>query len=70
MIQMRNVNKILVGEREEKNHSEDLGVHRWEGNIREDLREIGIEGVGWVYQTQDRNQWLAHMNTVMNFRVL
>jgi hypothetical protein len=34
-----------------------------------DLREIGLESVDWIYVTQDRDQWLALVNTVMHFRV-
>jgi hypothetical protein len=34
-----------------------------------DLREIGWEGVNWMYLVQDRDQWQAVMNTVMNFCV-
>jgi len=40
--------------------------HRWENNIRMDLREIGWKGVDWIYLAQDRDQWRAVMNTVMN----
>jgi hypothetical protein len=31
------------------------------------LKERGCEGVKWTYWTQDRDQQLAPMNTVMNF---
>jgi hypothetical protein len=31
--------------------------HRWEDNIRMDLREIGLEGVNWMHLAQDRDQW-------------
>jgi hypothetical protein len=41
----------------------------WEDNIRMDLREIGWEGVDWIHLAQDRDQWLAVVNTVMNLRV-
>jgi hypothetical protein len=34
-----------------------------------DLREIGWEGVDWIELAQDRNQWRALLNTVMNPRV-
>jgi len=43
--------------------------HRWEDNIRMDLKEIGCEGVGWVHLVQDRDQWRPLVNTVMNLRV-
>jgi hypothetical protein len=42
---------------------------RWEGNIKMDLREIGIDGVKWIRLAQDRFQWRAFVSTVMNLRV-
>jgi hypothetical protein len=30
------------------------------------LKELAYEGVGWIHLTQDRDQWLALVNTVMN----
>jgi hypothetical protein len=33
------------------------------------LGEIGWDGVDWVDLDQDRDQWRALVNTVMNFRV-
>jgi hypothetical protein len=38
-------------------------------NIRMDLREKAWEDVDWLHVTQDRDQWRALVNTVMNFRV-
>jgi hypothetical protein len=35
-----------------------------------DLGEIGIDGVNWIWLAQDRVQWWAFANMVMNFRVL
>jgi hypothetical protein len=43
--------------------------HRWEGNIKLDLREVGIDGRNWIQLAQDRVQWQASMNTVMNLCV-
>jgi len=34
-----------------------------------DLREVGWEIVDWIHVAQDRDQWRAHVNTVMNVRV-
>jgi hypothetical protein len=34
-----------------------------------DVREIGIDGANWIQLVQDRVQWWAFVNTVMNFRV-
>jgi hypothetical protein len=42
---------------------------RWEDNINMDLREIGIDGANWILLAQDRVQWRAFVNTVMNLRI-
>jgi hypothetical protein len=42
---------------------------RWEDNIKKDLREIDINGGNWFQLAQDRVQWWAIMNTVVNLRV-
>jgi hypothetical protein len=42
---------------------------RQEYNIRMDLKEMGWEDVDWVHLAQDRDQWRAAVNTVMNLRV-
>jgi hypothetical protein len=42
---------------------------RWVNNIKMDLREIGWDGVDWMDMAQDRNQWRALVNTVLNLRV-
>jgi hypothetical protein len=34
-----------------------------------DLREIGWDGVYWIDIDQDRDQWRALVNTVLNVRV-
>jgi hypothetical protein len=38
-------------------------------NIRKDLEETGWDGMDWIDVAQDRDQWTALVNTVMNFRV-
>jgi hypothetical protein len=38
-------------------------------NIKIDLREIGWGGMDWIDLAQDRVQWRALVNTVMNLRV-
>jgi hypothetical protein len=43
--------------------------HKWEDNIRIDLREIGWEGVDWMHLVQDRDQCRAVVNTVINLGV-
>jgi hypothetical protein len=34
------------------------------------VREIGWSDMDWINVGQDRGQWRALVNTVMNFRVL
>jgi hypothetical protein len=41
----------------------------WEDNIKLYLGEIGIDGANWIQLAQDRVQWKAFVNTVMNVRV-
>jgi hypothetical protein len=42
---------------------------RWVDNIKMDLGEIGWNGVAWIDMAQDRDQWRALANKVMNFWV-
>jgi hypothetical protein len=42
---------------------------RWEDNIKMNLGEIGIDEANWIRLAQDRVQWRAFVNTVMNLRV-
>jgi len=41
----------------------------WEANIKLDFREIGINGEKWIQLAQDRIQWWAFVNMVMNLQV-
>jgi hypothetical protein len=34
-----------------------------------DLRERGIDGTNWIQLAQDRVQWQAFVNKIMNLRV-
>jgi hypothetical protein len=42
---------------------------RWVDNIKMDLREIGWIGMDWIDLAQDKDQWRALVNAVMNLRV-
>jgi hypothetical protein len=59
--------QYLVEELKGREHLKNLGVDG--NNIRMDLREIGWKDMDWMYLDQDRDQWQALVNTVMNFRV-
>jgi hypothetical protein len=60
----RNAYRILVRKPEGKRHR-----RRWEDNIKMDLREIGWGGMDWIDLAQDRDQWRALVNMVMNLQV-
>jgi hypothetical protein len=64
----RCVYRVLVGKPEGKR---PLGRprHRWEDNIKIDIRKIGIDGANWIRLAKDRVQWRAFVNTVMNLWV-
>jgi hypothetical protein len=67
--EMRNVYKITVGKPKEKKRPLRIPWHKWEDNIRIGLREIGWEGVDWMHLAQERDQWWALVNMVMNLQV-
>jgi hypothetical protein len=68
MREMRNAYRILVGKLEGKI---PLGRprRRRADNIKMYLREIGWDGINWIELAQDRDQWRAVVNTVMNLWV-
>jgi hypothetical protein len=68
MGEKRNAYRILMGKPEGKR---PLGrpKRRWVDNIKMDLRELGLDSMGWINQAQARDQWRALVNTVMNLRV-
>jgi hypothetical protein len=68
MGETRNAYRILVGKPEGKR---PLGRprRRWEDNIKMDLGEIEWDGRDWIKLGQDRDQWRALVNTVMNLRI-
>jgi hypothetical protein len=67
MGEKRNAYRILVGNPEGKR---PLGrpKRKWVDNIKMDVREIGWDGMDWIYLAQDGDQWRALVNAVMNAR--
>jgi hypothetical protein len=68
MGEKRNAYRILLGKPEGK---KPLGRprRRLVDNIKMDLGAIGWDGVDWIELAQDRDQWRALVNTMMNLRV-
>jgi hypothetical protein len=68
MGEKRNAYKIFLRKPEGKR---PLGRprYRWADNINIDLREIEWNGMDCIDLAQDRDQWMALMNAVMNLRV-
>jgi hypothetical protein len=64
----RGVYRVLVRRPEEKRPLGRLR-HRWEDNIKLDLRETGINRTNWIRLAQYRFQCRVFVNTVMNLRV-
>ena len=68
MGERRGVYRVLVRKPEGKR---PMGRprHRWEDNIKMDLRELGGSFGDWMELAQDRERWRALVSTVMNFRI-
>jgi hypothetical protein len=43
--------------------------HRWEDNIKMDLKEVRCGGIDWIELAQDRDRWRAFVNAVTNLWV-
>jgi len=43
--------------------------NRGEGNIEMYFKEIGLEGVDWMYPAKNMDKWRAVVKTVMNLLV-
>jgi hypothetical protein len=69
MGEKRNGYRILVGKPEGKrDHWEDQDIGGWT-ILKWILREKGWDGVDWIGRAQDRDQWKALVNTVLNLGV-
>jgi hypothetical protein len=68
MGEKRKVYRILVGKPEGKR---PLGRsrRRWVDNIKMDLKRDRMGWLDWIDLAQNRDQWRALVNTVMNLRV-
>jgi hypothetical protein len=64
----RNAYGVLMGKPEGKR---PLGRprRRWEDNTKMDLGETGWGGIDWTDLAQDKDEWRALVNTVMNLQV-
>jgi len=60
--------RVLVGKPEGKRPLGRLR-HRWEGNIKMDLQEVGCGGMDCIELVQDRDRRRALVNVVMNLQV-
>jgi hypothetical protein len=52
----------------ERDHYEDQDIYGWI-ILKWILREIGWGGMDWIDLAQDRDQWRALLNTLMNLQV-
>jgi hypothetical protein len=68
MGERRNAYRILVGKPEGRRPLR-RPRRRCVDNIKMDLTEIGWDGMDWIDLAQDRDQWRALMNAVMNLWV-
>jgi hypothetical protein len=64
----RNAYRILVGKPQGRRPLGRLRC-RWVNNTKLDIREREWSGMAWIDLDQDRGQWRALVNTVMNLRV-
>jgi hypothetical protein len=68
MGERRNAYRILVGKPEGR-RTLRIPRRRWADSIRMNLGGIEWDGVDWIDVAQDRDQWKALVNAVMNLRV-
>jgi hypothetical protein len=68
MGEKRNAYRIFEGN-PEGNRLLGRAKRRWLDNIKMDLRKLGWDGMDWIDLAQDRDQWTALVNAIMNLRV-
>jgi hypothetical protein len=64
----RNAYRIFVG-KPEGNRALGRPRRMWVDNTKMDLKEIGWDDMDWIDLSQDRDQWRALVNAVMNLQV-
>ncbi|KAJ4439040.1 hypothetical protein ANN_14996 [Periplaneta americana] len=69
MGESRNAYRVLVG-RPEGKRPFGRPRHRWEDNIKMDLREVGYDDRNWINLAQDRDRWRAYVRAAMNLRTV
>lgn len=61
--------RVQLGKRPERQRPVGKPRCKWE-DIKLDLEETGLETVDCICFVQDKDQWLAVVNLVMNLQVL
>ena len=64
----RGMYRVLVGNPEGK-RPQGRPRHSWEDNIKMDVQKVGCQDMDWIELAQDRDNWQALVNVVMNLRV-
>jgi hypothetical protein len=68
MGEKRNVYRLFVGKPERKRPLR-RPRRRWMDNIRMDLVEVGWGDEDWIGLAQDKDEWRALVNSVLNLQV-
>jgi hypothetical protein len=65
MAARRSAHRVLAGRFEGRR---PLGIswHRWKGDIKMDLQEVGWGVMDWIAQAQDRDRWQSVVKVIMN----
>jgi hypothetical protein len=58
---------MLVGKPDSKSFGRPR--RRWENDIKADLKDRNWEGLDWIDLPQERQDWPALINSVMNIQV-
>jgi hypothetical protein len=69
MREKRNAYRILLIGKPEGKRPLTRQRRWWMDHIKMDVREIGWGGMDWIGVAQDREQWRALVNTVLNLWV-